>query len=100
MSQPKGKVPNHIKPKEFQHPKEKDRLIQVLIEVEDPRKPSCNFRYSLVSILFISLLGVLCGTKNWEEIVPEGMSDWISKYVDISSGIPSNKTLKRLVSSY
>jgi hypothetical protein len=25
------------------------------------------------------------------------MSDWVSKYVDISSGIPSNKTLKRLM---
>lgn len=100
MSQPKGKIPNHIKSKEFQHPRENDRLIQVLIEVEDPRKPSCNFRYSLVSILFISLLGVLCGAKNWEEIVQcaEGMIDWISKYVDISSGIPSNKTLKRLMS--
>jgi hypothetical protein len=53
MSQPKGKIPNPIKPKKFQHPKEKDHLIQVLTKVEDPRKPSCNFRYSLVSILFI-----------------------------------------------
>lgn len=100
MSQPKGKVPPHIKPKKFQHPKEKDRLIQTLIEVEDPRKPSCNFRHSLVSILFISLIGVLCGAKDWEEIAQcaEGMIDWIGTYVDISNGIPSSKTLKRLMS--
>jgi len=42
----------------------------------------------------------LCGAKDWEEIVQaaEGMIDWISKYVDTSSGIPSNATLKRVMS--
>jgi len=100
MSHPKGEVPPHIKPKKFQHPKENDSLIQALSGVEDPRKPSCNFRHSLVSVIFISLIGVLCGAKNWEEIVQcgEGMVDWIGKYVDISNGIPSVKTLKRLMS--
>jgi len=86
MSQPKGKIPAHIKPKEFKHPEEENPLIQVLAAVEDPRKPSCNFRYSLVSILFISLVGLLCGAKNWEEIVQcaEGMIDWIGKYTSPS----------------
>lgn len=96
----KGKVPSHIKPKEFQHPKENNSLIKTLIQIDDPRKPSCNFRYSLVTIIFISLLGVLCGAKDWEEIVQcaEGMIDWIGKYVDVSNGIPSVKTIKRLMS--
>jgi predicted transposase YbfD/YdcC len=100
MSQPKGKVPTHIKAKEFQHPETGNRIILILSEIEDPRKPSCNFRHSLVTIIFISLIGVLCGAKDWEEIVQaaEGMIDWISKYVDISSGIPSNTTFKRVMS--
>lgn len=100
MSQPKGKIPVHIKPKKFQHPEIGNRIILILSEVEDPRKPSCNFRHSLVTIIFISLIGVLCGATDWEEIVQaaEGMSDWISKYVDISEGIPSNATLKRVMS--
>ena len=100
MSQPKGQVPAHIKPKDFHHPQSNNHLVAVLMEVDDPRKPSCNFRYSLVSVIFISLLGVLCGAKNWEEIsqCAEGMIDWIGKYVDISSGIPSSRTLKRLMS--
>jgi predicted transposase YbfD/YdcC len=40
------------------------------------------------------------GAKDWEEIVQaaEGMIDWISKYVDTSSGIPFNATLKRVMS--
>lgn len=100
MSQPKGKVPTHIKLKEFQHPEIGNRIVLILSEIEDPRKPSCNFRHSLVTIIFISLIGVLCGAKDWEEIVQaaEGMIDWISKYVDTSSGIPSNATFKRVMS--
>jgi len=45
-------------------------------------------------------VGVLCGSKDWEEIVQaaEGMIDWLGKYIDISSGIPSSKTLKRVMS--
>lgn len=100
MSQLKGKVPLHIQPKQFQHPNSGSRLILILSEVEDPRKPSCNFRYSLVSIIFISLIGVLCGAKDWEEIAQAafGMIEWIRGYVDISTGIPSSKTLKRVMS--
>jgi len=108
MSQPKGKVPAHIKPKKFQHPNETDRVILILNEVEDPRKPSCNFHHSLTTIVFISLVGVLCGAKDWEEIVQaargmadgmaDGMAEWIGKHVDISAGIPSSKTLKRVIS--
>jgi hypothetical protein len=52
MSQPKGKVPTHIKAKKFQHPETGNRIVLILNEIEDPRKPSCNFRHSLV-IIFI-----------------------------------------------
>ncbi len=77
MSQPKGKVPGHIKPKSFDHPGTASHIVLTLCEVEDPRQPSCNFRHSIVSIIFISLAGVLCGAKDWEEIVQaaNGMID-------------------------
>lgn len=99
MSQPKGKVPTHIKQKSFEHPGKASRVVLTLCEVEDPRQPSCNFRHSLVTIIFVSLVGVLCGAKDWEEIVQaaNGMIDWIGKHVDISSGIPSSRTLKRVM---
>lgn len=100
MSHPKGKVPQHIKPKEFQHPQATSPVVRILMEVQDPRQPSCNFRHSLPTIILISLIGVLCGAKDWEEIIQcaEGMIDWISKYVDTSNGIPSTQTIKRLMS--
>lgn len=99
MSQPRGKVPAHIKPKSFNHPGAASHIVLTLCEIEDPRRPSCNFRHSIVSIIFISLVGVLCGAKDWEEIVQaaNGSLDWIGKYVDVSSGIPSSKTLKRVM---
>lgn len=99
MGQAKGKVPAHIKPKSFDHPGTSSRIILTLCEVEDPRQPSCNFRYSIVTLIFISLMGILCGAKDWEEIVQaaRGMVDWIGKHVDISSGIPASKTLKRVM---
>jgi len=99
MSQPKGKIPAHIKPKSFDHPRKDSLIVSTLCEVEDPRKPSCNFRHSIVTIIFISLIGVLCGAKDWEEIIQaaNGMIHWIGKYVDISDGVPSSKTLKRVM---
>lgn len=100
MSQPKGKVPKHIKQKTFNHPGADSQIIVILCEMKDPRQPSCNFHYSLVTVLFISFVGVLCGARDWEEIAQaaNGMIDWISKYVDVSSGVPSSKTLKRVMS--
>jgi len=100
MSQPKGKVPKHVKPKEFEHPQKDSPVVQLLMEVQDPRKPSCNFKHSLPTIVLLSLVGILCGAKDWEEIVQcaNGLIDWIGKYVDISNGIPSTQTIKRLMS--
>ena len=90
MSQPRGKVTPHITPKKFSHPQENVPIILVLKEVDDPRKPSCNFRHSLVTIIFISLIGVLCGARDWEEIAQcaEGMAEWLGSYVNLSGGIP------------
>jgi hypothetical protein len=54
----------------------------------------------VVTILFIVFTTVLCEAKNWEEIyhLAEGLADWLSSYVDLSSGIPSKWTLERVIS--
>lgn len=71
-----------------------------LTEIQDPRKPSCNFKHSLPTIILSSLVGVLCGAQDWEEIVQcaNGLIDWMGKYIDISNGIPSIQTIKRTMS--
>lgn len=100
MGQKKGQVPAHIHAKLFSHPGEYTPCILILEGVKDPRRPSCNTRHSVVAILFIVFTTVLCGAGNWEEIyyMAEGMREWLSAYVDLSSGIPSKWTLERVIS--
>src|SRR3990167_8983563 len=94
----KGIMPAHIQPKTFCHPQPELRLIRVLEKIQDPRKPSCNFQYSLTSIVFIVIVSYLCGADDWPVIadVAESMKPWIAQFVDLSSGIPSAHTFERV----
>lgn len=98
MGQKRGVVPAHIKPKIFVHPQPDLPWILILNQVQDPRKPSCNTRYSLTSILFIVFVTVLCGAKNWEEshVMAEGFADWFRSYIDLPESVPSSATLERV----
>jgi len=98
MAGKKGTIPKHVKQKIFIHPQDSHPLIHVLTIVEDPRKPSLGFRHSLVSVLFMTLVAVVCGASDWEQIVVacEGMQDWLSRYVDMSAGIPCERTFKNI----
>lgn len=96
----KGQVPDHIKPKQFFHPQPTLRLIRILDRIPDPRKPSCNFQHSLTSIVFIVIVSSLCGADDWSiiETLAISMKDWIARFVDVSSGIPSAHTIERVFS--
>jgi predicted transposase YbfD/YdcC len=96
----KGQMPAHIQPKIFCHPQPELRIIQVLEKIPDPRKPSCNFQYSLTSIVFIVIVSSLCGADDWPIIadVAESIEPWIAQFVDLSSGIPSAHTIERVFS--
>ena len=97
----KKRFPAHIKKKDFFHPAEDQNLIKALQKIEDPRGVSCNFTYSLVSILFMTILASLCGADDWPQIVAlsKSMKDWIGQFVDVSNGIPSEYTFKRVFSA-
>jgi predicted transposase YbfD/YdcC len=101
MAGKKGIIPNHVKQKIFIHQQESHPIISIFMRVEDPRKPSISFCHSLTSVLFMTLIAVLCGASDWEQIVVscEGMIDWLSKYVDMSSGIPCERTFKNIFNS-
>ena len=84
----------------FTHPQRESPFIAILEKVPDPRGASPNFSYSLTSILFIVTITILSGADDWEEmaIMGEQIQEWISQYVDVSSGIPSSFTLERVIS--
>jgi predicted transposase YbfD/YdcC len=98
MAATKGKIPEHIKRKEFCNPKADHPVIEILNEIEDPRKPSLTFSYSLTSILFMTLVATISGATDWAKIVVmcEGMENWLAQYVDMSSGIPCERTFKNI----
>jgi hypothetical protein len=94
MSGKKGEIPPHVRIKKFSHPAADHPVIVILESVEDPRKPSQFFRYSLTSVLFMTLVAVICGADDWPKVVAmaDGMSDWLAQYVDMSSGVPCERT--------
>jgi DDE family transposase len=98
MAGMKGRVPTHIKKKQFSHPGIDYPFIAALERVEDPRRPSVFFSYSLTSVLFMTLVAMICGATDWPKVVvmSEGMVDWLAQYVDMTSGIPCERTFKNL----
>jgi hypothetical protein len=67
MAGKKGSIPSHITKKQFLHPGIEFPFIQSLENVSDPRKPSLFFRYSLTSILFMTIVAMMCGSKDWPQ---------------------------------
>ena len=74
-------------------------VLGLLSTIEDYRDPK-KVTYPLSTILFMSICAIFCGTESWEDIVvfSESRKDWLSKYVDISKGIPCYSTFRRVFS--
>jgi hypothetical protein len=100
MAAKKGKIPEHVKQKQktFCSPKADHPVIEIFNNIDDPRKPSLTFSYSLTSILFMTLVAVISGATDWAKVavMAEGMVDWLAQYVDMSSGIPCERTFTNI----
>ena len=74
-------------------------VLKFLSIIPDSRVDRCK-KYSLESILFTALVGMLCGADSAREIVEFGDAneDWIKKYVELPNGIPSHDTVNRVFS--
>ncbi len=77
----------------------KQQLIEHLGSIEDPR---CSGRcvHALTEILFLSICAVLAGADGPTEIEIFGKQrlNWLRKFADFASGIPSHDTIGRLFS--
>lgn len=101
MAGKKGIIPSHVKNKYFDHPGIEYPVIQLLEKVEDPRQPSVSFRYSLTSILFMTLIGLMCGATDWPKIIviAQGLTPWLANYIDMTSGVPCERTFKNVMNA-
>jgi predicted transposase YbfD/YdcC len=65
--------------------------------ISDPRKEG-KVKHNLGSILFVGLCSVLSGCESWSDIEDycETKFEWLSYYIDLSNGVPSEWTFRRV----
>ena len=73
--------------------------MQALHEVEDPRKPSNGTLHDLREILVIAICAVLSDNDLIEDIVAwaQAKHDWLSRFLTLKNGIPSEDTFLRVL---
>jgi predicted transposase YbfD/YdcC len=74
-------------------------LIATFSELEDPRvEGRCT--YPLIEIIIIVLCGLICGAKYWSQMeeLARQRQRWLKKFLKLENGIPSFKTLSRVMS--
>src|SRR5262245_45079163 len=81
MAAKKDKFQLTSKKKQFTHPGINHSLIQSLERIEDVRKPSQFFHYSLTSVLFMVLVAQVCGAKDWPIVVLQFFSGIAGKKI-------------------
>jgi predicted transposase YbfD/YdcC len=98
MAGKRKQTPSHVKIRKFFHPAEELAAISLLESIEEPREPSLFFRHSLTSVLFMTLVSVICGANDWPKVIAmaNGMMPWLSQFVDMSSGVPCERTFVRI----
>jgi hypothetical protein len=73
-------------------------FISKLSVIPDPRMERHRC-YPLLNILVFTFVAIFCGLTSWYEIADfvEDEMDWLSMYLDVSSGIPSHDTFRRVI---
>jgi len=74
-------------------------LAGAFISIHDPRIDRAK-KHNLVDIIMITLCGILCGMKGWEEIeiFAEKREEWFKGFLELPNGIPSHDTMYRVFS--
>ena len=74
-----------------------EEFIEFLSDVPDFRDEK-KIAYPLINIIFITFCAALCRAESWCDVhdFGEAKKEWLSKYIDLSSGIPSEWTFRRV----
>lgn len=74
-------------------------LIRFLSIVEDPRINRSK-RYPLINILVFTFVALLSDQMSWYQIEEFCLTsiDWFGQFLDVSSGVPSHDTFRRVMS--
>jgi predicted transposase YbfD/YdcC len=68
--------------------------------LKDPRRTS-HSDHPLLTLIAIVLMSMLCGAKGWDDMFLWAWSrrTWLATIIDLSAGVPSADTLRRLMSA-
>jgi predicted transposase YbfD/YdcC len=72
-------------------------ILELINEVPDPRIEG-KVIHKFSSIIFVALCGILSNCESWSDIRDycEAKKEWLSQYIDLSNGIPSEWTFRRV----
>ena len=73
------------------------KMELVFSDIKDPRVERTRV-HLLTDILIIGILSVIAGGRGWEDMENYGLSkyDWLKEFLDLSWGIPSADTFRRV----
>ena len=74
-----------------------EELLGFISDVPDFRDNK-KVAHPLINIIFITFCAVLCRAESWCDVhdFGEAKKDWLSKHIDLSEGIPSELTFRRV----
>ena len=75
-----------------------EKVIEKLEKLTDKRRQWGNLRHKLVDIVFIGLVSVICGGRDFEHMEDTGCGkyDWFKKHLELPNGIPDSDTFRRV----
>ncbi len=73
------------------------KVLAMIKEISDPRMEG-KVHHPLSTIIFVALCGILCGCESWDDIRDycAVKKDWLSQYINLTNGIPSSDTFRRV----
>jgi len=72
-------------------------FIEIFSTLPDPRIERCK-KHLLTDILYMTIVAVLCGANDWEEIeeFSEAREEWFRQFLSLPNGIASHDTFNRV----
>ncbi|WP_016922590.1 ISAs1 family transposase [Prochlorothrix hollandica] len=76
----------------------KESLESGFERLPDPRRRPYRCKHPLLSVIGIAVLTIIAGGKGWEDMQLYGQCkrEWLSKCLDLSEGVPSADTFRRV----
>ncbi|MCX5661468.1 MAG: ISAs1 family transposase [Planctomycetota bacterium] len=72
--------------------------LRLFADLPDPR--AANVRHRLADVLVIALCAVICDADGWDDFedFAKAKAHWLSTFLDLSHGVPSADTFRRVLS--